>query len=303
MAGLSFLKSMKRVCSGLAVVLVLSATFVTELQAADVVTTKKDDSGWKLQVNGEDFYVKGVVWGYSPRNQNYSYNLLVRVRRLHSQGSRLRLRPDEGGRRQRDSQLHDDPAEVGDLHLPRARHHVGDQPADGPLRLHHRRQVGAVYRLFRPADAGDAAERHAGNRRPVQGYARRADVRVRQREQLRPVLVQLRDREPARRRAEHGQGALPVQPVQRGDGAGQEDRAESSVLDRQRRHPVHRPDQGALHGHGCARRQRLSRPELHGAVARRRREARPSRRVLRVRQRCIQRPRASRKTRSRRRCS
>jgi beta-galactosidase/beta-glucuronidase len=40
-----------------------------------VVTTYKDDNGWKLQVNGQDHYIKGVVWGYSPKGQNYSYNL------------------------------------------------------------------------------------------------------------------------------------------------------------------------------------------------------------------------------------
>ena len=44
-------------------------------QAADRVTTYQDADGWKLQVNGEDFYVKGVVWGYSPRGSNYLYNL------------------------------------------------------------------------------------------------------------------------------------------------------------------------------------------------------------------------------------
>ncbi len=69
------LSSAKKVCSMLAITMLLLALFASSAQAADVVTTKKDDSGWKLQVNGEDFYVKGVVWGYSPRNQNYSYNL------------------------------------------------------------------------------------------------------------------------------------------------------------------------------------------------------------------------------------
>ena len=41
----------------------------------DKVTTYKDEHGWKLLVNGEDYYIKGVVWSYSPRGQNYSYNL------------------------------------------------------------------------------------------------------------------------------------------------------------------------------------------------------------------------------------
>ena len=43
--------------------------------AFDKVTTYQDANGWKLQVNGEDFYVKGFVWGYTPRGENYSYNL------------------------------------------------------------------------------------------------------------------------------------------------------------------------------------------------------------------------------------
>ncbi len=75
MAGSSFFKSMSRVFSILAIMLVVCAPQAGFAQGADVVTTVKDESGWKLKVNGEDFYVKGVVWGYSPRNKNYSYNL------------------------------------------------------------------------------------------------------------------------------------------------------------------------------------------------------------------------------------
>ena len=44
-------------------------------QAADEVTTYKDEKGWKLRVNGEDFYVKGFVWDYKPPGTNYSYDL------------------------------------------------------------------------------------------------------------------------------------------------------------------------------------------------------------------------------------
>jgi beta-galactosidase/beta-glucuronidase len=62
---------MKNACS----VLILCASLFGQAYAADVVTTVKDENGWKLQVNGEDFYVKGVVWGYSPRDENYNYNL------------------------------------------------------------------------------------------------------------------------------------------------------------------------------------------------------------------------------------
>ncbi len=62
-------------CGVVTVSLFLLSPQTANAQGADVVTTVKDESGWKLQVNGKDFYVKGVVWGYSPRNKNYSYNL------------------------------------------------------------------------------------------------------------------------------------------------------------------------------------------------------------------------------------
>ena len=44
-------------------------------QSPQVVTTQQDAQGWKLKVDGNDFYIKGVVWGYSPRGQNYTFNL------------------------------------------------------------------------------------------------------------------------------------------------------------------------------------------------------------------------------------
>lgn len=34
-----------------------------------------DDRGWKLQVDGADFLVRGMNWGYSPIGWNYSYDL------------------------------------------------------------------------------------------------------------------------------------------------------------------------------------------------------------------------------------
>ena len=74
MAGLSFSKYVNKVCGLLAVLLVLSVPAVTYAQV-DKVDVVKGADGWKLQVNGEDYYVKGVVWGYTPRGQNYTYNL------------------------------------------------------------------------------------------------------------------------------------------------------------------------------------------------------------------------------------
>ena len=74
MAGLSFFKRMMKLGSLLAVMLVLSAPLVSHAQVNKVEVVKSDD-GWRLQVDGEDFYIKGVVWGYTPRGQNYTYNL------------------------------------------------------------------------------------------------------------------------------------------------------------------------------------------------------------------------------------
>ncbi len=58
----------------LAVTLFLYGPLPAQAQV-DKVTTYKDERGWKILVNGEDYFMKGVVWSYSPRGQNYSYNL------------------------------------------------------------------------------------------------------------------------------------------------------------------------------------------------------------------------------------
>jgi len=66
------------VCCCLAMILML--TFTIDIHSKnkslpDKITTYKDNNGWKIQVNGKDYYVKGVVWGYTPIGENYSYNL------------------------------------------------------------------------------------------------------------------------------------------------------------------------------------------------------------------------------------
>jgi len=75
MAEPGFFKRLTRVISLPTVALLVSTAFATGAYAADVVTTYKDDNGWRLLVNGEDYYVKGVVWSYTPRGENYNYNL------------------------------------------------------------------------------------------------------------------------------------------------------------------------------------------------------------------------------------
>jgi len=76
MANFSCVASAKKAGSVLAVVwLMLFALGGQAEAAADKVTTYKDAKGWKLKVNGEDFFVKGFVWDYKPVGTNYSYDL------------------------------------------------------------------------------------------------------------------------------------------------------------------------------------------------------------------------------------
>lgn len=67
--------SSRKFCLVLILSLVALTVLTGQAHATDVVTTYKDELGWKLQVNGEDFYVKGVNWGYTPRNEDFNYNL------------------------------------------------------------------------------------------------------------------------------------------------------------------------------------------------------------------------------------
>ncbi len=101
MSRLVFFRGMRYVCGAVLVCIAL----VGQAQATDVVTTYKDDNGWKLQVNGSDFYVKGVVWGYSPRNENFNYNLWGQSDDFVRKVLDYEFRLDAGGGRQRDPQL------------------------------------------------------------------------------------------------------------------------------------------------------------------------------------------------------
>ena len=55
--------------------LLSGALYTTSAYAAHNVNLLSDNQGWKLQVDGKDFFVKGVVWGYTPRDENFTYNL------------------------------------------------------------------------------------------------------------------------------------------------------------------------------------------------------------------------------------
>ncbi len=61
--------------AGLAL-LFLSAV-VSSTAAAEEVTVLSDASGHKLQVEGTDFFVRGMNWGYVPIGENYNYSLWV----------------------------------------------------------------------------------------------------------------------------------------------------------------------------------------------------------------------------------
>ena len=73
MADLNIFTRTSKVGYVLAAMLIITAPVVANAQVHNVETIR-DDSGWRLTVDGEDYFIKGVVWGYSPRGQNYSYN-------------------------------------------------------------------------------------------------------------------------------------------------------------------------------------------------------------------------------------
>ena len=69
------LKTISRLSKTIALAILLGTAMLGQAHAADQVEAVKGVDGWKLQVNGNDFYVKGIVWGYTPRNENYTFNL------------------------------------------------------------------------------------------------------------------------------------------------------------------------------------------------------------------------------------
>ena len=63
----------KRFSNAVLVGIVIAA--MSFANASDVTKTYHDENGWKLVVNGDDYFIKGIVWGYSPPGKNHSYNL------------------------------------------------------------------------------------------------------------------------------------------------------------------------------------------------------------------------------------
>lgn len=71
----TFLKISRRNCGRLLAITILVCGPLATYAQVDKATTYKDENGWKILVNGDDYYIKGVVWSYSPRGQNFTYNL------------------------------------------------------------------------------------------------------------------------------------------------------------------------------------------------------------------------------------
>ena len=53
--------------------ILLVSSLPSAFAAPNHVTVFEDDNGFKLQVDGEDFFVYGMNWGYMPIGENYSY--------------------------------------------------------------------------------------------------------------------------------------------------------------------------------------------------------------------------------------
>ena len=70
---LSVLSTLGRRC--LQSTILLLALSTTAFAAPQVTTLHKDAKGWQIRVDGEPFYAKGMVWSYTPRGENYTYDL------------------------------------------------------------------------------------------------------------------------------------------------------------------------------------------------------------------------------------
>ena len=64
-----------RVCTLLLVLLPLTAAAAQDRPAMPRLATVVDESGARIQVDGRDFMVFGMNWGYMPIGQNYNYSL------------------------------------------------------------------------------------------------------------------------------------------------------------------------------------------------------------------------------------
>ncbi|HSG98257.1 MAG TPA: hypothetical protein VLA11_09725 [Woeseiaceae bacterium] len=58
-----------------ALVLCFLAAGCSRAPEEGVTTLHNDDDGWKLQVDGDDYFIKGVVWEYTPRGEGANYDL------------------------------------------------------------------------------------------------------------------------------------------------------------------------------------------------------------------------------------
>jgi hypothetical protein len=66
---------MKLTLSSLLLCVMICLLINTNAIAAETITTHQDTNGWKLLVDGDDYFVKGMVWGYTPIGKNHAYGL------------------------------------------------------------------------------------------------------------------------------------------------------------------------------------------------------------------------------------
>ena len=109
-----------------------------DLPEIEVVT---DDSGSRLQVDGRDFMVFGMNWGYMPIGQNYTYDLWSKPDDIieAALAKEMPLLQAMGVNAIR--HYVGMPPRWVRVHLREVRHLHGDQPHHRPLRPDHRRRV------------------------------------------------------------------------------------------------------------------------------------------------------------------
>jgi beta-galactosidase len=286
MAETGIFKRVARVISLVTFSLLACAAFATGAQAADVVTTFKDESGWRLQVNGEDYYVKGVVWSYTPRGENYSYNLWGES----DEFIRKVLDYDFGLMRKAGVNTIRSFAMIPPKWVTYIYREHGIMSVINPL-------VGRYGSVI------------SGRWTPITDYSDELTRATLKADSL-AVVETYKDVPGVLMFAfgnENNYGlswsSFEIENLPVGEQNTAKARylyslfneiissgkriSQSSLHDRQRGHPVHRPDRGARARAGPDRQQRLPRQELHRPVEPGRREARSAGAVLRIRQRCL----------------
>jgi beta-galactosidase len=71
-------RSLGRWAAAILILAVLLGSFSSSAPASEKVTVFLDDGGWRLKVGGSAYFVKGVVWSYTPIGETFTFNLWER---------------------------------------------------------------------------------------------------------------------------------------------------------------------------------------------------------------------------------